>query len=414
VTTFGGRADRTGRVDAGPDPANLRPAWTSPELDGQIYASPLVFGDRVIVATEGNTVFALDAASGRLFWQQTLGPPVPQSMLPCGNIDPTGITGTPVIDPASRTVYLVDFLLPGDHELVALNVETGAVRFRRPIDPAGFSPLVEQQRAALTIANGKVYVAFGGLYGDCGAYRGAVVAVALDGSGDPLTWLVPTKREGGLWAPSGPAVDAAGNLFVAVGNGESTDPATFDYGNAVVRLTPELALADYWAPSDFAALSAADQDLGSIGPVLLGPQLFVAGKSGTGYVLNMAQLGGVGHEVASASVCRGAAFGGAAATPDGFVVVGCNGGPAGVRVGTDGSLGVAWHGPTGRTGAPVIAGTTAWLVQNNGHLLGLSIGDGTVAADFNLGAKIAGFPTPALTPSAVYAPVGAQVAAFAS
>src|SRR5581483_3038884 len=126
---------------------------------------------------------------------------------------------------------------------------------------------------------------FGGLYGDCGPYHGWVVSVAADGSGDLSTYKVPTPREAGIWAPPGPTVDVDGTLLVATGNGESFQE--FDYGNAVVRLSPDLDVLDYWAPSDWARLSRRDVDVGSISPALLdGGQVFQSGKSGMGYLLD--------------------------------------------------------------------------------------------------------------------------------
>src|SRR5436309_4854068 len=97
-TTYQHDLQRSG-VGSGPsDPANTRQLWETDQLDGQIYAQPVIVGDHVFVATENNTVYALDAASGSTLWSQHLGDGVPRSTLPCGNIDPTGITGTPAVD----------------------------------------------------------------------------------------------------------------------------------------------------------------------------------------------------------------------------------------------------------------------------------------------------------------------------
>src|SRR5438105_122680 len=82
-------------------------------------------------------------------------------------------------------------------------------------------------------------VAFGGLYGDCGNYKGALVSVATDGSGDPDLYIVPTRREAGIWTPGGPVVDEHGDVWVTTGNSESE--SAFDYGNAVIRLTAALS-----------------------------------------------------------------------------------------------------------------------------------------------------------------------------
>jgi outer membrane protein assembly factor BamB len=333
-------------------------------------------------------------------------------MLECGNIDPTGVTGTPVIDPATQTIYLVAFALPGRHDLVALNLSDGSVKWRRPIDPPGLDPLHEQQRSALTITNGRVYVPFGGLFGDCGPYKGAIVSSPLDGTGDLQSWIVPTAREGGLWAPSGLMVDSNGNLFVSVGNAESTDPNNFDDGNAVVRLTPDLNAVDRWAPSDWYKLSARDADLGSVGPVPIdGGRIFVSGKNGVGYVLDASQLGGVGGELANATVCSGGAFGGIA-TNGTQAIVGCSGGPAGVQIGSDAKIAVNWHGPSGRTGAPILAGGTAWLVSNGGHLYALDVNSGAVQSDTDLHTSISGFPTPTVLPDTVLVAAGSRLVAF--
>ena len=91
----------------------------------------------MIVATEGNNVFSLDAATGAVVWQTALGTPVDGKTLPCGNIDPSGITGTPVIDTESGTIYVVAFLSVGPHhELFALDLATGVTRWHLTVDSA--------------------------------------------------------------------------------------------------------------------------------------------------------------------------------------------------------------------------------------------------------------------------------------
>ena len=105
-------------------------AWGPARVDGDVYAQPLVFGSRVYVATENDTVYALDAATGAVVWQRSLGTAVPSGDLPCGDISPTvGITSTPAIDPASGRIYAVADVLSGgavNHELFALDAATGA------------------------------------------------------------------------------------------------------------------------------------------------------------------------------------------------------------------------------------------------------------------------------------------------
>ena len=218
--TYHGQPARTGVATAGPPLGRAHRLWTA-GVDGAVYAEPLVVGGKVIVATENNSVYAFDVASGHQAWRAHLGTPVPGGELPCGNIDPSGITGTPVVDRAAGVIYAVTFQR-FEHRLVALDLATGGVRWQRRIDPPGADPRTHQQRAALALSRGRVYVSYGGLYGDCGYYHGWVLGAPASGpSGRVLSYRVPTGREGGIWAASGPAVDGAGNLYVATGNGSS-------------------------------------------------------------------------------------------------------------------------------------------------------------------------------------------------
>src|SRR5919202_2194048 len=156
---------RTGYVAGLPNPTRLTRLWTK-QLDGAVYAEPLVVAGRVVVATENDTLYALDARTGRVQWRLPVGSPVPLSALPCGNIDPLGITGTPVYDPRTGLVFAVAEIMGPAHILVGVDVKTGHLRVRRAIDPPGMDPQVEQQRGALALWGNRVYVAFGGLYGD--------------------------------------------------------------------------------------------------------------------------------------------------------------------------------------------------------------------------------------------------------
>src|SRR5882757_1307043 len=180
--TYHGDFARTGRATTFPPPKTLRIA-ANVKLDGQVYASPIVARGVTVVATEQDSVYGFDN-DGRQLWRTKLGDPSPSPERPCGNIDPLGITGTPVY--ANGLVYAVaEHGGAIRHELVALDVTTGTVRWRRGVDLPGADASVMQQRGALAITGGKVWVPFGGLFGDCGDYKGRVVGVALDGSGDP-------------------------------------------------------------------------------------------------------------------------------------------------------------------------------------------------------------------------------------
>lgn len=126
---------RSGYLANTPDPRSLSKAWNL-KLDGAVYAEPLVIGSHVIVATENDTLYALDAKTGQIQWQRHVGTPAARSNLPCGNIDPLGITGTPVYDPATRLVFAVAEISQGPaHILVGVDVQSGQVKVRRDIDP---------------------------------------------------------------------------------------------------------------------------------------------------------------------------------------------------------------------------------------------------------------------------------------
>ena len=372
-TTYHHDAARTGVADDQAAIGRVRKAWQSPALDGDIYAQPLVVGGHVIAATEANSVYAFDAATGGQAWRAQLGPPVNGGSLPCGNIDPSGITGTPVIDPASNTLYAVAFLAAGTHhELFALDLATGAVRWHRPIDPPALAGRVEQLRGALTIANGRVYIPYGGLFGDCGPYKGAVVSSALDGQGDLQSYIVPTTREAGIWHPGGPAVDSNGALWVSTGNSGSS--GNFDYGNAVVHLSPQLQAVDYFAPTNWLPLNRGDVDLGSIGPALVGANRVVAGgKQGIAYLLDRAHLGNIGGSIAQTQACNDGAFG-TAAVQGATVFMPCT--DALVALATNGDkLSQKWR-RQGRAGPPIVAAGLVWDLEGDGTLVALDPASG--------------------------------------
>jgi outer membrane protein assembly factor BamB len=398
---------RTGNDPRAPRATRVRRAWSA-SVDGSVYAEPLVAGGRVIAATENNSLYALDAATGRRLWRTQLGSPVDGSSLPCGNINPSGITSTPAIDTKGGIVYAVAFLSPARHELAALDLATGRVRWRRAIDPPA-DPRVHQQRGALALANGRVYVPYGGLNGDCGNYHGWVVSAPAAGpDGAQANFQVPTRRKGAIWAPSGPAVDARGRVFVSTGNSDST--TSFDFGNAVIRLSPSLQRQSYFAPRNAAQLNGSDTDLGSVGPTLLpGGRAFVIGKEGVAYLLDANNLGGIGHALASRKVCK-AAFGGLAYA-GGKVYVPCTSGIVAVRVGAR-RLSVAWRGPGFRAGPPIVAGGLVWTVDlDGGQLNALTTGSGRVAFRASLGSPPQ-FSTPSESGGRVYVSGGKRVLAF--
>jgi hypothetical protein len=306
-------------------------------IDGYAYAQPLYVpnlaipgvGTRnvVFVATEMDTVFAFDADSKPCvqLWQTSMIPsgeravPTPNLDITSADITPfVGITGTPVIDLNSSTLYVVAETQGGTtnpsyfERLYALDLATG----QRKIQPAGaqasftasatptFSGLWANQRAALLLDNNTVYVAFGSHNG-VGNYHGWLMgynAATLISSG--VFDVTPGGLYGGIWqSGGGPSADSNHNVFVATGDGPfDADRGGSDYADSFVRLGAggTLTVSDYFSPCDQATLSASGNDLGASAPVLLpdsagsisAPHLMMgAAKNGSLYVLNRDNLG---------------------------------------------------------------------------------------------------------------------------
>jgi hypothetical protein len=295
-----------------------------PRVSGHVYAQPLYWQPPgspvgvILVATEDDNVHAIDARSGNEIWTRALGQPVPLWTQPCGNIDPLGITGTPVIDEATQAIYLdaaVRDTSGPHHRIFALSLKDGAPLPGWPIDIAEalgargqrFNIRFQNQRGALAILDGRVYVPYGGHFGDCGDYRGWVVGVRLRDPRDIVSWST-RGRGGGIWAPGGISSDSRA-LFVATGN--TLDAATWSDGEAVFRLTPDLhhdeRQQDFFAPSDWRALDGRDADLGGTNPLLLDVPsgggskglVLALGKDARAYLLDRSNLGGIGGSLAS-------------------------------------------------------------------------------------------------------------------
>jgi polyvinyl alcohol dehydrogenase (cytochrome) len=405
-TTYGGSNARAGAYPE-PTTAGLRLAWRSLQLDGQVYAEPIWQGERVYVATENDSVYALGRRTGRVIWRRHLGTPVPLSDLPCGDINPLGITGTPVI--VSGRLYVAAERLPLSHRLFALSLQTGRVLASWSLDLhlPGSDPAAQQQRAALTALGGAVYVPLGGLWGDCGQYVGQVIGVRPGHA--PFAYRVPTAREGAIWAPAGLSVGYGGDLYAATGN--SASKSAWDGGDSVLRLTPVLRLRGYFAPSDFAYLNSADLDLGSTAPLPLPDgRLFQIGKAGIAYLLAAGQLGGVGHPLASAPVCAGAYGGDAYA--GGLVYVPCTDGLVALRAGPR-ALRVAWRSAGWDAGPPAVGGDAVFSVnEGTATLEVLSAASGRSIAQAALG-SVPHFDGPTLAPGMVVVSAGRRVDAFA-
>jgi outer membrane protein assembly factor BamB len=389
---------RTGYVAGTPDPARLTTVWTTP-LDGAVYAEPLVVNGHVLVATENDSLYALDARTGRVQWHLSVGSPVPRSVLPCGDIFPLGITGTPVYDPRTGLVFAVAETVGPAHILVGVDVKTGHLKVRRSVDPPGMDPLVHQQRGALALEGDRVYVPFGGLDGDCGDYHGLLVASRTDGKGALLTYQVPTTREGGIWATPGPAIDAQGNLYVAVGNGAATQ-GSWDDSDSVLRLSPTLHLEDGFAPASWQTENANDADLGSMGPVLLANGLLYAnGKTGQGYLLHAHHLGGIGGQIQTIMIC--APFGGAAVRGQALFIP-CSNGLRQLTIVPGPRLVAGWQASGSVTGSPVVGGRTVYcLAPGAGVLYAFDAATGRVRTTVTVGGTYE-WATPALSGRSIF------------
>ena len=309
-------------------------------LDDQSFAQPLYVANvvfpggaqrnAVYVATASNTLYAFDA-DGNVktpLWQKSLMPPGAKPV--DGNttggiggpITPNfGITGTPVIDGASGTLYAVTATQESGgqvHRLHAIDISTGNEKFGGPVvihasvsgtgsgssnGQITFDPTVQLQRCALTLVNGVVYIAWAS-YQDFGSYHGWVMGYDASTLAQTAVWnSTPNGQRGGIWMAGAPiSADSAGNLFLVVGNGTfDADSGGKDYGDTFVKLTPSgnnFTVSDYFTPFDQATLSANDIDVGSSGFTMFPDQPgsvphlgLSAGKAGKIYLLNRDNMG---------------------------------------------------------------------------------------------------------------------------
>lgn len=303
------------------------------QLDGEIYAQPVVYRGMAIVVTEKNQVAGVDAATGDLVWSRSVGTPWQAADLACYDLAPNvGITGTPAVDATTETVYFVSKHYaagtsgPARQQMHAVDIMTGAERAGFPVTIAGaadndpattFNATTELQRPGLLLMDGVVYAAFGG-HCDREPYNGWVVGVSTAGR---LTtrWAAstgPGRGEAGIWQSGGALVsDRPGSILLATGNGPTPGygparrtPMPTTYGQSVVRLDVggegKLRPSDWFTPSNGDALNLYDGDVGAGGPSALPDEfgtpshrhlLTVAGKEGYIYLVDRDRLGGMGQ-----------------------------------------------------------------------------------------------------------------------
>ena len=313
------------------------------KVDGAVYAQPLFLPgvevpgkgthDVIYVATEHDSVYAFDAYKPNdpplwhvSFLDKTRNVTVPsEDDVQCPFIRPeVGITSTPVINLKSGTLYVLartkirhgasadEYL----QHLHALAITTGVEKFGGPklitasVPGVGsgsengkvaFDALKENARAALSLANSTVYIAWASSC-DVDPYHGWVMSYDAQSLAQKAVRNVnPNGREAGIWlADTGPAIDAEGNLYVPTGNGTfDADRGGPDYGDSVLKLDgSSLAIRDYFTPHDQDRISEADSDVGSSGPTLLpdqpGPHrhlLLQPTKDSTIYVIDRDNMG---------------------------------------------------------------------------------------------------------------------------
>jgi len=411
-TVYHGNAIGTGADTSGVTFNPPSPAWKSPVLDGQVYGEPLEATGRVYVATENDTIYALAANTGAILWSSHIGTPVPSGDLPCGDIDPTvGITGTPVVDVARGEIYAVTDVLSGGspaHVLVGLNMYAGTELMAQAVDPAGQDPAAILQRTGLNLSDGNVVFGYGGNDGDCSTYSGWVVSVPEGGGTPGYYQAVPIGNDGAVWmGGAAPEVDAGGNIWVATGNGSSSNP--YDFSDSVVELSPGLARTQYFAPTTWSSDNASDFDLGSTAPALLsnGTALQV-GKSSTAYLLDQSSLGGVNNgSVPPIPACSSDADGGDAISGT-IVYVPCANGVQEIQTSP---LTAGWQTSSGAHGPPITAGGLVWSIGGS-TLYGLDPATGTEMQHVSVGGQANHFPTPSVGDGLLLSPSTDQVYAF--
>ena len=296
---------------------------------GAMWASPLYLqkgpgGKGVFFAeTTGNDVFALDETTGAQVWTHNIGssPTANGGSPTCGSIHPLGIISTPVINTATTppTIYVAGAIGTNSimsHQVHALSTTDGTEVSGWPVDVSNatsgsiiFDTVHQNQRSALSLVGGTLYVAYGGHIGDCGNYHGWVMGIDTQ---DPTMrggWATSGQGEG-IWGSAGMASDGNG-VFALTGNNTPKMTTHFDSEEAV-RITGHGTLSDSYYPTSWHTMDNGDADLGASNPVyvtLAGSTpskiLVVVSKDGHMYLLDATALGGMGGQKVDFMVASG-------------------------------------------------------------------------------------------------------------
>jgi hypothetical protein len=379
--------------------------WST-NVEGQVYAQPLLSNGTLLVATEANKVYGLNPTTGAQLWTKSLGTPWNPADLSCADLTPSiGVTATPVIDTTTNTAYLTHKTYvsgtsgPARWYMDAIDMGSGAEKTGFPVELSGaaqnassrtFNPTNQMQRPGLLLMEGAVYAAFGS-HCDFSPWQGWVFGVSTAGQVKARWVDNATETGAGIWqSGAGLTSDGAGTLLLSTGNGGApatptpgnTPPANL--GESIVRLRVQadgtLKATDFFAPFDAPSLDTWDADFASGGVTGLPseyfgtaalPHLAVAvGKQGYVYLLNRDNLGGIGQGPSGSDnvVQRIGPYGGVWSRPgvwpgDGgwvYIPTASGGNSAG---GSAGNLRVYSYGLSG-TGAPTLSlratSTDAW------------------------------------------------------
>jgi IPT/TIG domain len=340
VTTYHNDNARTGQntQETSLTPANVNSSQFgklfSVALDGYVYAQPLYMANVpniaggthnvLYVATEHDSVYAIDADNGTVLWQQSFINPaqgittVPSDDVACHDLAPEiGITSTPVIDPTTSTIYTLERTKENGsyfQRLHALDIVTHAEKFGGPVVISAtfqgrtFDPLRQNSRPALLLENGHVLLAWAALC-DHAPYQGWLISysaatLAQEAVFNTETTVVDGFGGGGIWmSGDGVATDADGNLYFTTGNGEY-DNSVGNYGDSIMKLSGpaggQFSIVDWFTPFNQSSLDATDTELSSGGVLLLPDlpagsphqQLLVQmGKEGRMYLIDRNDMG---------------------------------------------------------------------------------------------------------------------------